>query len=329
LYALGPGPAVAPPVEGEEATAASLPQFREQLANKFAPVLYMHPDDPYEPKEVSIMVDNADLKMKSSGALASGQVTLDSLGNVPNSENLYLDLRVGSGPTYSLSVESAEPWNQEYRRIEAGYDTTVYAHVAQLGDKTVLQYWFFYFFNDGYNEHEGDWEMVELVFNTIDWEELTTTAVPTSMAFSRHGRMSNHSWDTLTVVASHPPVYVAKGSHANYAQTGNFVRDVPGPGGELAEWAIENILQLMDVTSYEGKVLATSEDSAFLRALEKITLGRIQPYRIEMLDKAPWLDFAGNWGEWDKSSLKILLNGPEGPACQDMWRGPTTCSQSA
>ena len=61
-----------------------------------------------------------------------------------------------------------ERWS---RRLAAGSEPTVYAHVAtEAGDpgQLALQYWFFYAFNDFNNTHEGDWEMIQLVFDADD-----------------------------------------------------------------------------------------------------------------------------------------------------------------
>ena len=60
------------------------------------------------------------------------------------------------------------------RRITQGTPPTVYAHVAtdpSYPDKLSVQYWFYYPFNDWNNTHEGDWEMIQLVFDTADPRE--------------------------------------------------------------------------------------------------------------------------------------------------------------
>jgi hypothetical protein len=54
------------------------------------------------------------------------------------------------------------------RRLVAGHEPAVYAHVATdptHPGKLALQYWLFYVFNDWNNLHEGDWEMIQLVFD--------------------------------------------------------------------------------------------------------------------------------------------------------------------
>jgi hypothetical protein len=86
----------------------------------------------------------------------------------------------------------------------------------------VLQYHFFYAFNDwrlaanGMNHHEGDWEMVAVYLKNEE---------PYAILFSQHGAGNIEKWDTVFKavdkqghVTLHPIVYVALGSHANYSK---------------------------------------------------------------------------------------------------------------
>lgn len=87
---------------------------------------------------------------------------------------------------------------------------------------TILQYHYFYAFNDwrlaanGMNHHEGDWEMsaVYLKNNT-----------PYALLLSQHGAGNIELWDTVTKAfdknekeTTHPVIYTALGSHANYSK---------------------------------------------------------------------------------------------------------------
>src|SRR4051812_33312163 len=66
----------------------------------------------------------------------------------------------------------ATTWSRSARRrwqhrLVGDERPAVYAHVAtdpERAGKLALQYWFFYVFNDWNNLHEGDWEMIQLVF---------------------------------------------------------------------------------------------------------------------------------------------------------------------
>jgi hypothetical protein len=73
-------------------------------------------------------------------------------------------------------------------RLTEGSEPVVYAHVATepaYPDKLALQYWFFYPFNDFNNKHEGDWEMIQLVFDAGDAGEALDRE-PVEVGYSAH-----------------------------------------------------------------------------------------------------------------------------------------------
>jgi hypothetical protein len=85
-----------------------------------------------------------------------------------------------------------------------------------------LQYHFFYAFNDwrlaanGVNHHEGDWEMVAVYLKNDQ---------PYAVLFSQHGSGALVRWENVTCVkdrdgteTTHPLIYTALGSHANYSK---------------------------------------------------------------------------------------------------------------
>jgi len=85
-----------------------------------------------------------------------------------------------------------------------------------------LQYHFFYAFNDwrlaanGINHHEGDWEMVAVYLKNNE---------PYSLLLSQHGTGAIELWKDVRCVkdkygkdTTHPLIYVALGSHANYSR---------------------------------------------------------------------------------------------------------------
>ena len=92
----------------------------------------------------------------------------------------------------------------------------------QKNNWVILQYHFFYAFNDwrlaanGMNHHEGDWEMVAVYLRND---------LPYAVLFSQHGAGNIEKWETVIKaldkqggVTTHPLVYVALGSHANYSR---------------------------------------------------------------------------------------------------------------
>ena len=70
--------------------------------------------------------------------------------------------------------------------LTAAYEPTVYAHVATEAAKPrklALQYWLWYPFNHWNNNHEGDWEMIQLVFDAAD-AEAALAAPPVGVGYS-------------------------------------------------------------------------------------------------------------------------------------------------
>jgi hypothetical protein len=100
------------------------------------------------------------------------------------------------------------------------YYGRVFEEENQAGKWTILQYNYFYAFNDwrlaavGANNHEGDWEAVSIFLKDGNPK-------PEGVAFSQHHEGVYRNWDQVRKVVNpqepyHPLVYVALGSHANY-----------------------------------------------------------------------------------------------------------------
>ena len=117
---------------------------------------------------------------------------------------------------------------QQYAEIlEKQPQPVYYGRVARWEDVEgnhwkSLQYHYFYAFNDwrlaanGINHHEGDWEMVAVYLKNDE---------PYSILLSQHGTGAMELWQDVRCVkdkdgkeTSHPLIYVALGSHANYSK---------------------------------------------------------------------------------------------------------------
>ena len=95
-----------------------------------------------------------------------------------------------------------------------------YAHVAtdpSAPGRLALQYWFFWYFDDYVNTHEGDWEFIQLVWDVPTVDEALRTA-PVQTGYSQHSGGEWADWDggKLERRGNHPVVYAAAGSHANF-----------------------------------------------------------------------------------------------------------------
>ena len=68
-------------------------------------------------------------------------------------------------------------WESVYNDHEDAYGDRIYAHIFEENDKTVIQYWFFYPYNDWWNNHEGDWEHINVIVSSLDPQQAVAEAV--------------------------------------------------------------------------------------------------------------------------------------------------------
>jgi hypothetical protein len=282
------------------APAASADLADEQaLAERFAPIVRLveqeaecGPGEPYDPLDVELLLDD-----EPTVALRGPWNPTDLAKIGPTAADLvdrfeyHLDF-----PGNALDAKcDYERWA---RRLAEGSAPTVYAHVATQTEhpgSLALQYWFFYAFNDFNNTHEGDWEMIQLVFDAGDAREALGTE-PTEVGYSAHEGAERATWgdDKLELVdETHPVVFPGAGSHANKftealylgssAEAGVGCDDTRGPHRELRPRV----------------VTIPSEPSAAKEAF-------------------PWIDFEGRWGELQRA----FFNGPTGPNLKTQWTRP-------
>lgn len=111
-----------------------------------------------------------------------------------------------------------------------------YGRVVREKGWIVLQYWYFYPFNNwrsgffGANDHEADWEMV----NIYAYEDDEGAVQPAWVAYASHnfsGDDLRRHWDDPEVekMGDHPVVYVGGGSHASYFQSGEYLTELSLP----------------------------------------------------------------------------------------------------
>jgi hypothetical protein len=190
------------------------------------------------------------------------------------------------------------------RRLSVGRGPAVYAHVAtdpERPGKLALQYWFFYVFNDWNNLHEGDWEMVQLVFDASTPAQALERR-PVEVGYSQHEGAERAAWadDKLERVGgTHLVVHPAAGSHANFygealylgssAKEGVGCDDTRGPTFDV-----------------RPVVRTIPSDQAKARAA------------------FPWIAFEGRWGELQPT----FFNGPTGPNLKTQWTEPIRWSES-
>ena len=287
---------VAPPVAAADLADESA------LAGKYAPIVRIVEQgdvcsygEPFIPTDIDLLLDEETVALRGPWNVTDLVEIGPTADDLVNRFEYHLDF-----PGNALSPGcDYDRWAQ---RLTQGSEPVAYAHV--LGEeghpgKLALQYWFFYPFNDFNNTHEGDWEMIQLVFDAPDARAALGTE-PVEVGYSSHEGAERATWDDekLEVVGERPVVYPAAGSHANKysdalwlgssAEAGVGCDDTRGPHRELSP-----------------RVATIPSDTEAAEAAY------------------PWIAFEGRWGELQKA----FFNGPTGPNLKTQWTQPITWSE--
>ncbi len=175
----------------------------EDLLAKYAPVLYFHPDEQFFPTTIDAMLNESDLKhiVEWEEDYINDNMPVDVSSLNHKNETYYLDMRNATAGYTSIG-----PNPDRFDK----YPRTIYGRQVDTENFTVLQYWFFYPFNDFRGGHEGDWEMIQLLldFNTKE---------PKFATYSFHYNAKTYEWEELQKVDNtHSKVFIALGGHASY-----------------------------------------------------------------------------------------------------------------
>ncbi|HXR61770.1 MAG TPA: hypothetical protein VN732_10620 [Solirubrobacterales bacterium] len=171
-----------------------------------------------------------------------------------------------------------------------------YAHIAREPnhDGFTLQYWFFWYFNQFNDLHEGDWEGMQLSFES-NTTRRALEEEPSEVIVFQHAGGERASWEEGKVQkqGTHPVVYPAAGSHATFYDSAVYL----GNGQNGSGVGCDN----------------TSEPLRELR-LRPVLLPETAPESGAF----QWLSYRGRWGEREKG----YNNGPTGPVTKTVWREP-------
>jgi hypothetical protein len=286
-------------------TAASADTRDEvALAERYAPVVRLveqveecGPGEPYEPLDVDLLFDEPTVALR--GPWGGGDLV--EIG--PAAENLAGGLYEYHLDFPGNALDPGCDYERWGRRLAEGRSPAVYAHVATdpgYPGRLALQYWLFYVYNDWNNLHEGDWEMIQLVFDAGSARDALERG-PTSVGYSQHEGAERADWgdDKLELVdGTHPVVYPAAGSHANFFEEALFV-------GSSAEQGVGCDNTTGPTYTVRPAVVTIPSDTD------------------EARDAFPWIEFEGRWGELQRA----FFNGPTGPNLKTQWTKPIRWSE--
>jgi hypothetical protein len=281
--------------------AAAAQDPAKALALRYSPVVRLVAQsepcahgEPYEPTNVNLVLRNPGVALHGPWNTSNIVKVAPTARDLSNGLFEYhLDF-----PGSALNPKCTyDTWSHA---ITKGSQPVAYARVVTdraHPDQVALQYWFFYVFNDFNDKHEGDWEMIQLDFPAGSAARALKTK-PSEVGYSQHEGAESAKWgdEKLRLVGgTHPVVYPALGSHANYygsnlylgrsAAQGVGCDDTTGPSRELRPVV----------------ALVPTDRAAYLRAY-------------------PWLGFIGHWGEQHSG----FYNGPTGPNTKQQWTEPIT-----
>lgn len=272
------------------------------LAERYAPVLYFHPHELFRPQPVEVLLNVARLRqVRRTGTdlIVLPTVSPTALAGYQDPA-YYLDVWLGNdGASDYRNYSALRAYYQDHVRPLAGGPASVtYAHVItdEANRHITIQYWFFYFYNDWFNKHEGDWEMIQVI--------LDTAAAPQWAVYTQHRDGTRRPWAATEVEqGTHPVVYVALGSHANYFR-GNEVY----PHAKIVG---STMVAIMDRTGREGRVQP--------QVILLPTVGQANP-TSPAAASMPWLQYGGGWGE---RATAADFSGPVGPGQKGLqWDQP-------
>lgn len=191
-----------------------------------------------------------------------------------------------------------------------------YGRILTDNTWTILQYHYFYAFNDwrnicgGFNQHEGDWESVAIFLEN----PITTEKKPFGVACSQHQTGKFRFWEEVHTNGNHPIIFVALGSHANYFNNGVKDAQFHFPRG-LTREIVEGIDTI--VGRFRGTPNGLPEELATGDG-EKIDRWKCCP----ITDNEPdWITYKGLWGQkskmlWKNAEGSSGESGPTGPKWQ-------------
>jgi len=201
---------------------------------------------------------------------------------------------------------------------------TYYARVLRDEAWVVLQYWYFYSFNNwrsgfsGVNEHEADWEQVTIYLDGTQTSD--GLPEPRWVVYSAHDEAGDdlrRRWDDpdLALVNDrHPVVYAGAGSHSGAYLPGDYLITVEPPrlGGVVP--ALRRLAKVLTpwTKAAQGEGLGIPYvDYARGDGLSIGPSGDLDWNPVIIDDSTPWVrDYRGLWGH----DTRDRLGGERGPA---------------
>jgi hypothetical protein len=222
----------------------------EPYQDEFGTVRYLQFTEPLKATEMAAKaLRRSRARRRGTRSAAAGQTPAGSNGLDPGSFDAgtgrlarvgYTSRIIDALFSVSLLARGRVPGDlataaaEGYHQLLGSDDRHIYhGRVVQEGGWVVLQYWFFYLYNNwrsgfnGANDHEADWEMV-CVYLAHD---AAGDLQPEWVAFASHdyaGDDLRRRWDDPEIqkVDCHPVIFAGAGSHGSYFSAGEYLTEL-------------------------------------------------------------------------------------------------------
>jgi hypothetical protein len=285
------------------ARAASPEPAAEELAEKYVPITELREEtDPpcdtaeeqYQPTSVDTVLGNPTVLLQHEAE--GGELT--TIRRAPTAAQI-----AGLGDGFYLNLEGRVlgdtcVYAKAFKRLiaEGKAPAVTYAHIAREEGHPgfALQYWFFWYFNQFNDLHEGDWEGMQITFEADD-PAAALHEEPSEIILFQHAGGERADWEDGKVQkeGTHPIVYPAAGSHATFYDSAVYVEN-----------------------GQHGSGLGCDNTTGPLRELALRPI--LMPDQVVSKGPFAWTDYYGRWGEKEKG----YNIGPTGPQTKTQWREP-------
>ncbi len=277
----------------------------QELAEKYVPIAEIREEtDPpcdtseeqYQPTSVETVLGNPTVLLQHDAE--GGKLT--TVRRAPTAQQI-----AGLGEGWYLNLEGKALGNtcvyaKAFKKLlaEGKAPAVTYAHIAREEGHSgfALQYWFFWYFNQFNDLHEGDWEGMQITFEANS-PAAALHEEPGEIILFQHAGGERAKWEDGKVQkeGTHPIVYPAAGSHATFYDSAVYVEN-----------------------GQHGSGLGCDNTTEPLRELTLRPI--LMPEAVKSKGPFAWTSYYGRWGEKEKG----FNNGPTGPQTKTQWREPFT-----
>ncbi len=249
------------------------------------------PGEPYRPTTVESVLGRPGVVLRD----ATGAVIVDA----PTSADLFAAPKARHSicrVTHCAPAVRTNAGGGRSRQDSHGHLRPVASDPERPG-KLVVQYWFWWIFNDWNDKHEGDWEMVQVVFDATTADQALGQP-PVQVVFAQHEGAQYRAWDdpALERDGDRLVYYPGAGSHAGYDSANHWFGKSASAGFGCDDTRAPN-------TRLDPEVVLLPASPSDVTA---------------PTDPFAWITYQGHWGQREPS----FDDGPLGPPLKESWTNP-------